>query len=72
MNYIEKFLNDNGIVIGTPFQISLSPRLWFCFTDDYRLDLLGDDDVMRAWTDFDNILMRLLLGQIAITKVMGE
>lgn len=72
MNYIEKYMNDNGVVIGAPFQISLSPSLWFCFTDNYCLDLLGDDEVLRAWMDFDNILMRLLLGQIAITKVMGE
>ena len=66
MNYIRQFMIDNQLVSGQPFRISPARNLWFCFTDDNRIDLCVDDDIMRACTNFDNILLRLLSGEIYV------
>ncbi len=72
MNYIELFLNDHDLVVGQPFKISISPKLWFSFCDDFHIDLVGEDEIMRSWTNFDSILLRLLTGEIQITKILGK
>lgn len=72
MNYIELFLNDHDLVVGQPFKISISPKLWFYFCDDFHIDLVGEDEIMRSWTNFDSIFLRLLTGEIQITKILGK
>lgn len=72
INYIQQFMNDNAIVIGQPFKVSVAKRLWFCFCDDFRIDLTGDDEIMRSCTDFSSILFRLLTGEIWITDRLGQ
>ena len=72
MNYIQKFMDDNNLVIGTPFKTSISKRLWLTFGDDYFLNLVGHDEYMRECTNFDYILRGLLTGEICITEKMGE
>lgn len=72
INYIQQFMNDNAIVIGQPFKVSVSKRLWFCFCDDFCIDLVGDDEIMRDCTDFSSILFRLLTGEVWITDHLGQ
>jgi len=72
MNYIQKLMDDYGLVVGTPFQTSLSKRVWFCFTDDYRLDVVGEDEILREITNCDGILLSLLRGTGRVTIVLGR
>lgn len=72
MNYIQQFMNDNSLVVGQPFHISISPRLWFCFNADYTLDLLGKDEYIKSCTHFDYILWSLLAGNEHVTFAAGN
>jgi hypothetical protein len=71
MNYVKRFIEDNGLVFGQPFKISVARQSWFCFNEDYSLDLTGSDEYMRSCVNFDHILLRLLTGEIKIVKSLG-
>lgn len=71
-NYIELFASENGLVVGQPFKISITKRQWFCFRDDFSLDIVENDAYMRQSINFSSILLRLLAGEIFITDRIGQ
>jgi hypothetical protein len=72
MNYIQQFMRNKKLVPGQPFRVSNARNLWFCFTEDYRLDLYGDDEYMRTCLNFESILLQLLSGEISVSPVVNE
>ncbi len=72
MNYIIKFMDDHGLVRGTPFKIDISKRLWFCFNEDYELELVVPDEYLDMCMDYKGILLGLLYGNYTITEIAGQ
>ena len=67
MNYIKKFMKDNGLDIGKKFKMTAYPDLVFYIDDLYYLCLDSNDEYLQENLDRKYILFWLLRGDYLVT-----